>query len=126
MNEDIAKENKKGRKMKAEESHGLSLGELPVELLSRVLAHLTDAKDIVNVHLVNSKFHECASWDGVTGIRFIMWKHFKGGRLSIRSATAELFFELACLQGGVLRSFWKNCEKLEYIWISNSSFLSGP
>ncbi len=70
MSEDIAKEEEEERERKAEESPSLSVMDLPVELLSRILAHLTSAKDIVNVHLVNSKFNECASWDGVTGISF--------------------------------------------------------
>ncbi len=116
MNEDIAKEEP--RKRTAEESLSLSVLHLPAELLSMVLAHLMDAKDIVSVHLVNSKFNECASWDGVIGLCFFIQRHSKGGRLSMRSATARLCFELGCLQDGTLRSFWKNCEKLEEITIS--------
>ncbi len=94
MNGNIA--NEEGTK--AEESLTLAPLDLPVELLSMVLAHLTDAKDIVNVQLVNSKFYECASWDGVSGIRFFILRDFSGRKLSMRSATPEFFFESECLR----------------------------
>ncbi len=73
-----------------DESLRLSPRDLPVELLSRILAHLMDAKDIVNAHLVNSKFYECASWDGVTGICFKIQDHSESGRRPLmRSSTAR-------------------------------------
>ncbi len=121
MKEDTIKEKNEGWKRKAEESLGLSPRDLPVELLSRILAHLTDAKDIVNVHLVNSKFHKCASWDGVTGISFVMVRYSKGRRLSMHSAMANLYFESGWLQDGILRYFWKNCVKLNEIAITDAT-----
>ncbi len=132
MNEDNTKDE--GRK--AEESIGLTVQDLPVELLSKVLSHLTDAKDIVSVQLVNKKFRNCASWDGVRGICFILGSRSKGRGLSMRSGTADFEvspwatataefrnFRSESLQIGILRSFWKHCEKLEEIEISRA--LSG-
>ncbi len=117
MNESIANKKEKERKRKAVPI--LSVLDLPVELLSKVLGNLTDGKDIVNVHLVNSKFNECASWDGITGICFNVHQHRFSPcqKLSMCSATAEFVFGPHYLQDGILRSFWKNCGKLEEITI---------
>ncbi len=89
MNEDNGKEEG----CKAEESSSLTVGDVPAELLSKVLSHLTDARDIVSVQLVNKKFRKCASWDGVRGISFFMRQYYKGGGLLMRSATAEFDME---------------------------------